>query len=53
MPEMIDEPTPEQRRQEAGLRYRRNVQDLLNRRGDLQGVSQLADLICDGTRWAA
>ena len=41
------------RRREASMRYRRHVQDLLDRRADLQGVSKLADLISDATRWAA
>jgi hypothetical protein len=44
---------PEERRREASVRYRRHVQDLLDRRADLQGVSKLADLISDATRWAA
>jgi hypothetical protein len=55
LPEALTE-TPEtrdQRRREAGLRYRKHVQELLNRRQDLQGVSKLADLISDATRWAA
>jgi hypothetical protein len=43
----------EQRRREAALRYRRRVLELLHRRRDLAGVSELADLISDGTRWAA
>ena len=43
----------EERRREASVRYRRHVQDLLDRRTDLLGVSQLADLISDSTRWAA
>ena len=43
----------EQRRREALERYRQRVQDLLDRRADLQGVSKLADLISDATRWAA
>jgi hypothetical protein len=43
----------EQRRRDASVRYRRHVQDLLDRRADLQGVSKLADLISDATRWAA
>jgi hypothetical protein len=43
----------EQRRREAALRYRRRVLELLDRRKDLEGVSELADLISDGTRWAA
>jgi hypothetical protein len=54
-PESLTE-TPqarEERRREAHLRYRRHVQNLLDRRADLQGVSKLADLICDATRWAA
>jgi hypothetical protein len=54
-PEALTE-TPqarEERRREASLRYRRHVQDLLGRRADLQGVSKLADLISDATRWAA
>jgi hypothetical protein len=54
-PESLTE-TPqarEERRREANMRYRRHVQDLLDRRADLQGVSKLADLISDATRWAA
>ena len=54
-PESLTE-TPEareERRRQASLRYRRHVNDLLDRREDLQGVSQLADLISDATRWAA
>jgi hypothetical protein len=54
-PESLTE-TPEareERRRQAGLRYRRYVNDLLDRREDLQGVSKLADLISDATRWAA
>ena len=43
----------EERRRQADLRYRRHVQDLLQRRADLNGVSKLADLMCDATRWAA
>ncbi len=43
----------EERRREAAVRYRQRVQDLLDRRADLQGVSKLADLISDATRWAA
>jgi hypothetical protein len=43
----------DQRRREAALRYRRRVLELLDRRRDLEGVSELADLISDGTRWAA
>jgi hypothetical protein len=43
----------EQRRREAALRYRRRVLELLDRRRDLEGISELADLISDGTRWAA
>jgi hypothetical protein len=43
----------DQRRREASVRYARYVQDLLDRRADLQGVSGLADLISDATRWAA
>jgi hypothetical protein len=43
----------EERRREASTRHRRKVQDLLDRRTDLHGVSKLADLIFDGTRWAA
>ena len=45
--------TQERRRLEASLRYRQHVLDLLDRRADLQGVSKLADLISDATRWAA
>jgi hypothetical protein len=55
MPESLTE-TPaarEQRRLEADLRYRRHVQDLLQRRADLSGVSKLADLMSDATLWAA
>lgn len=43
----------EERRREAALRSRRHVNDLLGGRDDLQGISQLADLISDATRWAA
>ena len=43
----------DQRRREASIRYRQRVQQLLARRRDLEGVSELADLISDGTRWAA
>jgi hypothetical protein len=43
----------ERRRREASERYRQRVLDLLDRRADLQGVSRLADLISDATRWAA
>ena len=43
----------EQRRLEASLRYRQLVEELLGRRSDLQGVSKLADLMSDATRWAA
>jgi hypothetical protein len=43
----------EERRREAAIRYRRHVQDLLDRRADLQGVSRLADLMSDAARWAA
>jgi hypothetical protein len=55
MPESLTE-TPEardRRRREASVRYSRYVQDLLDRRADLQGVSKLADLISDAARWAA
>ena len=54
-PESMTETTAarEERRREANVRYRRHVQDLLDRRADLQGVSKLADLISDATRWAA
>jgi hypothetical protein len=54
-PEALTE-TPDardRRRHEASLRYRKHVQELLDRRSDLQGVSRLADLISDATRWAA
>ena len=43
----------EERRRQADVRYRRHVNDLLGRRADLQGVSKLADLLSDATRWAA
>ena len=50
----IDSPEDrEARRREADLRYRRTVGDLLHRRADLTGVSKLADLMSDATRWAA
>jgi len=54
-PESLTETAAERedRRREAGVRYRRHVQDLLDRRADLQGVSKLADLMSDATRWAA
>ena len=55
MPESLTETREarERRRREASLRYRQHVLDLLDRRTDLQGVSKLADLISDATRWAA
>jgi hypothetical protein len=43
----------EQRRRDAAWEYRQRVLDLLDRRTDLEGVSKLADLIADSTRWAA
>jgi hypothetical protein len=43
----------EQRRRDAAWQYRRHVLGLLDRRADLEGVSKLADLIADSTRWAA
>jgi hypothetical protein len=43
----------EQRRRDAAWQYRRHVLDLLDRRADLEGVSGLADVIADSTRWAA
>jgi hypothetical protein len=43
----------EQRRSDAAWRYRRRVLELLDRRADLEGVSKLADLIADSSRWAA
>jgi hypothetical protein len=54
-PETLSETAEEreQRRREASMRYRRRVLELLDRRRDLEGVSELADLISDGTRWAA
>jgi hypothetical protein len=55
IPESLTE-TPDagaRRRHEASLRYRKYVQELLHRRQDLQGVSKLADLMSDATRWAA
>jgi hypothetical protein len=54
-PESLTE-TPdarEQRRRAASVRYQRHLQDLLQRRADLQGVSKLADLVSDATRWTA
>ena len=54
LPESLSE-TPDARarqRWDADVRYRRHVQDLLQRRTDLDGVSGLADLMSDGTRWA-
>jgi len=56
MPDNAQDQQPDPRdlrRREASLRYRRHVQDLLDRRADLQGVSKLADLMSDATRWAA
>ena len=44
--DLSEEPDP-------GRKLGRHVQDLLDRRADLQGVSKLADLISDATRWAA
>ncbi len=54
-PESITDPAiaREQRRRDAAWQYRRHVLDLLDRRADLEGVSGLADLIADSTRWAA
>jgi hypothetical protein len=52
-PEIDTAQDHEERRREADLRYRRHVQELLQRREDLAGVSGLADLMCDATRWAA
>jgi len=43
----------EQRRRDAAWQYRQRVLNLLDRRADLEGVSKLADLIADSTRWAA
>jgi hypothetical protein len=54
-PESITDPAiaREQRRRDAAWLYRQRVLDLLERRADLEGVSKLADLISDSTRWAA
>jgi hypothetical protein len=54
-PESITDPAiaREQRRRDAAWEYRQRVLDLLDRRADLEGVSKLADLISDSTRWAA
>jgi hypothetical protein len=52
-PETTTAADREERRREAVLRYRRHVQELLQRRGDLAGVSGLADLMSDAARWAA
>lgn len=52
MTQTVTDPA-EQRRAQAAERYRREVEDLLKRRADLKGVSKLADLLSDGTRWAA
>jgi hypothetical protein len=41
------------RRREASARFVQEVNDLLDRRTELQGVLGLADLIHDGARWAA
>jgi len=41
------------RRREASARFVLEVNVLLDRRTDLQGVLGLADLIHDGARWAA
>jgi hypothetical protein len=40
------------RRREASARFVLEVNDLLDRRTELQGVLGLADLIHDGARWA-
>jgi hypothetical protein len=55
LPEALSETpdTRDQRRRDAGLRYSKLVQELLDRRQDLQGVSKLADLMSDASRWAA
>ncbi|QIG44325.1 hypothetical protein G5V58_17455 [Nocardioides anomalus] len=52
-PEVDTVQAREERRRQAVLRYRRHVQELLQRREDLAGVSKLADLMSDATRWAA
>jgi hypothetical protein len=54
-PESLTDPAVarEQRRRDAAWQYRRQVLDLLDRRADLEGVSKLADLLADSTRWAA
>jgi hypothetical protein len=41
------------RRREASARHVLEVYALLDRRTELQGVLGLADLIHDGSRWAA
>jgi len=41
------------RRREASARFVMEVNEILDRRRELQGVLDLADLIHDGARWAA
>jgi len=41
------------RRREASARFVMEVNEILDRRTELQGVLDLADLIHDGARWAA
>jgi hypothetical protein len=41
------------RRREASARFVMEVNEILDRRTELQGVLGLADLIHDGARWAA
>jgi hypothetical protein len=56
MPETpaVDETDPRvERRREASARFVLEVNEILDRRTELQGVLGLADLIHDGARWAA
>jgi hypothetical protein len=41
------------RRRDASARFVLEVNEILERRTELQGVLRLADLIHDGARWAA
>ena len=41
------------RRRQASARFVMEVNEILDRRTELQGVLDLADLIHDGARWAA
>ena len=54
---MDQHPTPDdaraQRRRDATARHSSDVNGLLQRRADLEGVVPMADLIHESVRWAA